>query len=791
MIERRKLEDDDQARTFEEDFEEFDELPHEAADREKQRVESLRMNLKLFGEGLEVKAEEQERLRRPIEDRWISDIRQYKGFYDDEKMASIIRGQGSKQFVNITRKKTNAGEAKCSDMVFPTDDRNWGIRPTPIPELVSQQEAAVDTAAMTNGVAAPQPMQQQVQSAAGGSYAEAMQPPPQPQPGPGQQAPGQPGPAGMMPPPGAPVQPAARSANDIAKERCEKMKDLIDDQLKEANYEAKAREAIHSAFLLGTGVLKGPEIHTNVRKAWVKKEDGKGNSVHVLDIVEETTPGVSFVDLWDFFPDMTATRIDDAEFVFVRHWMTKRDLIRLSRRPDFIKENIVEVMGTAPNRVPPTYLMQLRELSGLSNVGDEKRYVVWEYHGPVSKENLMLCGVDVDQENELDEYEGVVWVCQGIVIKAQVNPMDTEERPFSVFCLEKDDSSIFGFGIPYLMRSPQEVVNAAWRMIMDNAGLSVGGQIIINDSIIEPVAGANGKMDWNITPLKLWRMKKATSKPSDAFHIFEFPNHQQELSNIFQMARQLADEESGVPVIAEGEGGGGLPGTNTLGGMELLMNNHQIVMRRAVKNWDDDVTRPMISRFYDHNMQFSEDENVKGDYVVDARGTAFLLQKETQARNILNLANFAQSPALAGWFKFKPIAETLTTTMQLEKTEFVNTEEEYQANLQAQQQAAAQQGQGGKDPQAEQMRMQIEQQKLQLSYQMHQEKLAEAKEDRQFRAWEIQQKIQIETIKLAQAKELTVTQIEGMLRNTALKGKIDRTKLADEARVKVEFGSGL
>jgi hypothetical protein len=64
----------------EDEFEaEFANLPGDHEDLARIRLETLMMNLKLFGEGLEVKAEQQERLRKPIEDRWISDIRQHKG----------------------------------------------------------------------------------------------------------------------------------------------------------------------------------------------------------------------------------------------------------------------------------------------------------------------------------------------------------------------------------------------------------------------------------------------------------------------------------------------------------------------------------------------------------------------------------------------------------------------------------------------------------------------------------------------------------------------------------------
>jgi len=767
-------------------------------ENEEERVarerDEWRAKIAIFGAGLERKAEETEALRKPIEDRWIDDIRQYKGLYRESEQAKINRSKGSDRFVNITRRKTIAGEAKFSDMILPNDDRNWSIQPTPVVDETELGELQEEVQ-RRNQPAMPQaptamegmdPGQQGLMAAAAG----AMQQPGQQAPAEGQQGMPPPGveqmAAGAMQQPGQ--EPGAKggqqkkvTVDDIVKERCSSMQDEIDDQLTEAKHEAVCRDVIHHGFLVGTGVVKGPEIRTKSRRRWRKEVDPEtGESVRVIEFQEITKPTDSAVAPWDFFPDMTATKLEDCEFIFERHWMTKKDLRRLAKTPGFIKEGVIEALRSEPTRIAPDYLNQLREMSGLQSISEEKRYVVWEYHGPVEKEYLLLCGVDVDEDDPLEEYEGVVWVCGGVVLKAMVNPLDTHDRPYSVFNLEKDEASIFGYGIPYLMRNPQEIVNSVWRMLLDNAGLSVGGQVIINDQIIEPVA-VNGKLEWDLTPLKLWRLKDKKARPSDAFQVFEFPNHQNELGNIFQLARQLADEESFIPLVAEGESA--QHQTQTASGLEMLLNSHAIIMRRAVKNWDDDITVPLIGRFYDFNMQFNEREEIKGDYVVEARGSSSLLLKETQARNILNLANFAQSPLLQMWFKFKAIADKLANTMQMDADEFVKTEEEYGAEIQAMQ--AQQQGDGGA------MAAQVEQSKLQLQYQIHQEKINEAKEDRAFRQWEREQTLYIEAMKLAKDKEIKLTELQAMLENTALKGKIDRSKIADEARIKVEFGSGI
>lgn len=751
--------------------------------------------LQVFGDGVEAEAEEFERLRKPIELRMLEDMRQYMGVEQaDSRGTRVDDRRGSEINVNITRKKTNSADARLSDMLF--GDKNWVLEPTPIPDLAIEE--------LPEEV--PESMRQHIM----GTEGQQQSPPPQAQPQPeapqGMQPPGgaMPGmdaaammtgatPGAPMTPDGQPVaqqQPSeqiteAEQRKRNAKARAEAMDKEIDDQLTECNYSAVGREAIRFGCILGTGVIKGPVLMGKSRRVWVEKKDESGNSAWVLRDVADPKPGYEFVSTWDFFPDMAATRVQDCEVIFQRHWMTRRDLIRLSKRDDFLPDQIRRVLRQQPNRIPPDYLTQLRAMSDVTAVGDEKRYVVWERHGPVSREDLVLCGALEPEEGEsdpLEEYQGVVFVCQGIVIKAAINPMDTEDIPFSVFNFEKDDSSIFGFGIPFLMRQPQKVVRLAWQMIMDNAGLTVGGQVLVNKQIVEPAPDRDGRVSWEMTPLKMWLLKDRNARAQDAFHIFEFPNHQNELAAIFNMARQLADEESGIPLIAEGEQGQHV--TQTAHGMEMLMNSSNVVMRRAVSNWDDDVTIPCITRIYDWNMQNNPKNDIKGDFTPNAVGSKVLLQKETQARNILNLVNFLMTPALMPWTKIEPMVRKLVQAMQHDDSELIKDRAEYEADM-AKMQAAQQQGQGA-DPKVE-----VEKMRADLQYKIHQEKLQNLGADRQFKAAIVDKEHEIAMMKLAQDEKVSLQKLAGQLQAIREKIQGDRAKLADETKVKVEFGSGL
>jgi hypothetical protein len=68
------------------------------------------------------------------------------------------------------------------------------------------------------------------------------------------------------------------------------------------------------------------------------------------------------------------------------------------------------------------------------------------------------------------------------------------------------------------------------------------------------------------------------------------------------------------------------------------------VLRRLVKQYDDQVTRPHIRRYYDWNMQYSTKEDIKGDFEIDARGSSVLIVRDQQQQAVMQMFEFAQNP---------------------------------------------------------------------------------------------------------------------------------------------------
>jgi len=626
--------------------------------------------------------------KSPIERRWLQDYTQYHGqYFKEEELGfneiSVDGGRkvkGSRVFVNLTRSKTDSAEARLADMLFPSDDRNWDIEPTPVPEIMQ---------ALNNN----QPLQlggKPVMKKAENMPPATTQMPAQPA------APGQ-APAGPEVEGGEP-QEQQMTEGDLAEAQLEDahkrnatMRKEIDDQLTECRYNSQARLAIRDGVLLGTGILKGPMQMGRTRRAWVPHMDTDTNKViHILEIKEEVKPYTARVSPWNFFPDMQAVRIADCEATFEIDYKTKLQMKELLRTPGFMEPQVRKVLEMEPRdshiHKHAVYLQEMRALAGISVGGfDENRYQVVEYHGPIKKEILEDLGMDVDLEDPLECYEGFVWFVGDVIIKLALHHLDSQDKVYSIFNWEKDDACMFGYGVPYTMRTPQKVVNAAWRMVMDNSGLSTGPQIVINREIIEPADDS-----WELSPRKIWYLTDEDADVNSAFKTFEIQSHQNELMQIFAEARKLADEETNLPVIApNGQGTAG----RTFSGLSMLMNTGNVTLRRAVKCWDDDVTVPMITRYYDWNMQFNPKEELKGDFTVKARGSDSLVVKELQSQGLLALSQYTGHQVFGPMLKSAKLLRALVKSLHADPAELVKDDDTLDKEAKAREEAAKQQPQ--------------------------------------------------------------------------------------------------
>lgn len=538
------------------------------------------------------------------EQEWIIAEQQYSGLLDqidDKKMKAMgMRGVASIPIVNITRPKTNIAIARLQDTQFPLGgDLNFSVNHTPVPEMLEL------------------------------SKSQELMP----------VAPPLPAVDGGIVPPVPTIGDAATSSMRRAKDAAGKMEAKIHDRLVECSYAKTSRLAMEQQGRLGTGVLKAPVLAHKQRKSYQSMPDSDGNDVQAMQMEYDIVPTVQWVDIRTWFPDPSArpgTSILDS---FELHLLTSKELVDLSHNPAFMPNRLRDVLRTSPEsgNMAKSHMLDL-----LGNNTDtlSKRYAVMEYHGPLDKQ--VAVELDLITEEEADDplviIQGEVWFCNGHIIRVSVAPLEGEECiPYFVATWEDDQNSIFGHGIPYLMRHAARVINSSWLMLLDNAGLTAGPQIVLNKEMIQPANEAEG---WEIKPMKIWFMTEYGADVEDAMQFVNVPTQQESITNIIELALQFADIESSIPQILQGE----LPaGNNTFGGIAMVMTASHIVQKKISERWDDNIVVPIVERFYHYEMQFGEDPEVKGDFEVNAGGATERIDKQTKAQDLERIIGMAGS----------------------------------------------------------------------------------------------------------------------------------------------------
>ena len=189
-------------------------------------------------------------------------------------------------FLNITRPYVDAASARVADMLLPTDDRSWEIKPTPIPRLSAYQ----------------------IDQMGGVENAKT----------------------------------AIAKAVELATASAEEMQDEIEDCLEESNWHGEVRQVIEDASRCGSGVLKGP--YPIKRSAKMYKD---GQLVEISEI-KPGSKWVDFWNIYP--DPACGQSIHNGSYVWEREYISSRQLRDMTDMPGYDKAAIMQALKEGPTR---------------------------------------------------------------------------------------------------------------------------------------------------------------------------------------------------------------------------------------------------------------------------------------------------------------------------------------------------------------------------------------------------------------------------------------------------------
>ncbi len=589
------------------------------------------------------------RVRMPNEQRWLNAWNNFRGVYDNR--TTFRDSEQSKAFVKITKTKVMAAFNAINEIIFQGTKFPLTVEATEKPAGISEYAHLEPESSAPSSFSKefdPIGFEGDGRDIAPGStfatllggltekYADAN-------------LVSGPAPDNMKMPQ---IKPAEEAAINMQK--------TIHDQIDESNGHVWIKKAIFEGCLFGTGVIKGPYTVEKTLHKW-EKDPETGQMSYSPSKLE--VPEIAWVSIWNYYPDPDARSDADKEWDIERHKMSREQLRNLAKMPYFRKEAISRVLQTVPNYTKEYFEIALEDAN---SDPETSRWEVLEYWGTMGAEEIKDTGIEIDGVDleDLEEIQVNVWLCGDEILRLVVNPFTPANSRYHGFPYEQHDYQYWGVGVAENMQDCQDVMNAFARLGIDNAVLS--SNVILDCDEQSLVAG----QDTKLYPGKVFR--RQTGQPGQAIYPIEIPSVFDKCFSVFDRFRQLSDEATGMPSYSHGQTGV-TSTTRTSSGLSMLMGAADRNIKGVVINIDDFIIQPLGEGMFHWNMQFNEDERIKGDLVVKARGTAGLMAKEIRSQRLLQFLQVGMSnPALAPFIKAEHILKELALALDLEPEDVTN-----------------------------------------------------------------------------------------------------------------------
>ena len=413
-----------------------------------------------------------EEARDSDEARWLRAYENYRGLYN--KSVKFRDSEKSRIFVKITKTKVLAAFGQLVDVIFGTGKFPIGIAETKIPEGelgqahldINNPQPGLETsipddignridnpydvgytgdgkivepgATFNKGITSL-PIEDQIKD----QLVEGFSPNPQ----------------------AVEVSPAEKAAR--------RMEKLIHDQIDESKGSSEIRNALLESSLLGTGIVKGPFNFNKKLNKWDISEDGE----RTYNPLEVRVPRIEFVSCWDFYPDPSATSIEECEYVVHRHKMNKSQLRQLRNMPYFNEDAIRACLAEGPNYIEKDFESHLKDDARTEEY--HHNFEVIEYWGIMDAEYAREVGIELSEDiDDLDEVQINAWICGNQLLRAVINPFTPYRIPYHAFPYERNPYNFFGIGVAENMEDSQQIMNGHARMAVDN--LAMAGSLVFD-----------------------------------------------------------------------------------------------------------------------------------------------------------------------------------------------------------------------------------------------------------------------------------------------------------------------
>ena len=529
--------------------------------------------------------------RRQLEIQWLKNLRQYKAVYDAEVKALLV-GR-SQVYPKDTHTKIVGWVAKMMEMMFPAQEKNWDLEPTPFPNIAIQDLQNIITTLEQQQAVLEQP----------------------------------------MPVTSEMIEEAVKA---FAKQRAERMALEMEDQLADAklDYPELCKKVVRRGGIYGFGVAEGPLVYSTSSREW--KPDPTGMFAAVSTAIQR--PYYESLQAWDVYPDLSAKKWEDQEGLFVRKVMPKHTLSKLIADENFIGAEIAAYLRDSQggNYKQRSYESELNEIKHISQSQPSlsRQYEIIRYYGFLSAQELKDIGVDVPESALTKDILADVWLIDSTVIKADTAPFGEKVSDmFHVFIPEEDeDGPLTGTAKVETLRDSQMKLCAIDRCTMDNMASSCRPIVEVNDDLLLPESQGQ-----TVTGgMTIHRGGEGSEANYPAVRSIDIPSHIPELLELRRTVLEVFDVESNLPSWRMGDAKPLGEAFRTSNNMSMMASGGDMVTKDDVRSFDRFV-KSLIGSLVAWNMEFNPKQDIKGDFAVMPKGNLSLVAKEVRGAALSQL----------------------------------------------------------------------------------------------------------------------------------------------------------
>ncbi len=532
--------------------------------------------------------------KEPIEDIMLKALRQRNGEYEADKLGRIHAHGGSDIYMMITEVKCRAAESWLRDILMDTGTPPWDLRPTPIPDIPDEANAAIEQALGTEIIRMISVVGQNPDQGVVAEMREIM------------------------------TQQHRFKLMQEATNRSERMKTRIEDQFAQGGWSEAFNEFLTDLVTLPAAIVKGPVVRRQRKLSWGTDENGK----IVAETTEALAPEYERVDPFRIYPEPGISRFQEG-YVFEHHPMPRHELADMIGVPGYDDDAIKLILeqGTSGSWIHMDAESEKEHEE--RKFGTERRptdvFDALEFWGKISGKMLLDWGLDEEEIPEPErEYDANVWMVGNYIIKATLNYDPLGEIPYAKTSFIRTPGAFWGKGIPEIIEDLQGVCNAAARALVNNMGISSGPQVEVNTERIPSNEDITA-----IHPWKIWQvLNDPLGSSAPAIRFTQPDDNSVTLMGVYDKFSKLADDHSGVPAYIYGDlnvqGAG-----RTASGLSMLMGSAGKGIRQVVMHIDADIIKPVVNRQFIYNMRYDPDDSIKGDAQIVPKGAINLAVKDT------------------------------------------------------------------------------------------------------------------------------------------------------------------